>query len=87
MRLAMSLEASIRRPLRFLAVVLIVWPAVSAGQGTGRPDADPRVEKLVASISVKRMIGVAAVGADGHESLVSAYVVPPPRFPDLQLLQ
>jgi hypothetical protein len=31
------------------------------------------------------VIGVAAIGPDGHESMVSAYVAPPRRFPDLQL--
>ena len=30
------------------------------------------------------VVGVAAVGADGHESLVSAYVATPIQFPPLQ---
>jgi hypothetical protein len=33
------------------------------------------------------VIGVAAVGADGHQSLVSAYVAAPRRFQDVKLVE
>jgi hypothetical protein len=39
----------------FMAVLLLAWPAVAGGQSVPPPDADPRIEKLVASVSVDRL--------------------------------
>jgi len=44
-------------------------------------------EYVLSNLSIDDVvIGVAAVGADGHESLVSAYVAAPRPFAPLQLV-
>lgn len=35
--------------------ILVAWPAIAAAQGAPRPDADPRIQKLVASVSEERL--------------------------------
>jgi hypothetical protein len=42
-------------PVRLLAVLFIAWPVVAGAQTGPTPDADPRVEKLVASVSVDHL--------------------------------
>ncbi len=38
-----------------LAFVFAMWPAIAAAQDPARPDADPRVQKLVAAVSQERL--------------------------------
>jgi hypothetical protein len=41
--------------LRWLIVLILAVPAMAAAQGAPRPDADPRIEKLVAAVSEQRL--------------------------------
>ena len=43
--------------MRTIVAVLLLMgiPVLARGQGAPRPDADPRIEKIVASISEERM--------------------------------
>lgn len=43
------------RSLRLFVILLIAWPAAAGAQTAVRPDADPRIQKLVESISVERL--------------------------------
>ncbi len=49
------MQMKIQPSTLFLAVVLAALPAVAAAQGAIRPDADPRVEKIVAAVSQERL--------------------------------
>lgn len=44
-----------KRSCRLLALLLFAWPVVAGGQGGPAPDADLRIEKLVASVSVDHL--------------------------------
>ena len=41
--------------LRLVAGVLVVWPWTAGAQGSPVPDADPRIQRLVASVSEQRL--------------------------------
>ncbi|MBK6304496.1 MAG: hypothetical protein IPF47_01775 [Gemmatimonadetes bacterium] len=51
-----------RRPLALLALALLslALPAQTQAQGTPRPDADPRIQKLVAAVSAERLRAIVA---------------------------
>ena len=51
-----------RRPLALFALALLslALPAQTQAQGTPRPDADPRIQKLVAAVSAERLRAIVA---------------------------
>src|SRR5688572_22937459 len=53
--MSVIVEVSMAHSMRLLAFLLVAWPVVAAAQGGPAPDADPRIEKLVASVSVDHL--------------------------------
>src|SRR5213592_306067 len=41
--------------LRFLLALCLIVPSLAGAQNAPRPDADPRIEKIVASVSEERL--------------------------------